>query len=290
MTAPRIGRLIALLAASSVLAAASANAAPPIAYAKLGSRGAQEVWLINPDGSSPTRVYSGPAKVSLSDLDVRPGGGQLAFIEGGTAIKVVSYDTSGVQTRVDIVPQAAGCRDYGLDFRGDGALLYGSNCGSGTSLNVKEWNGATSIDLIANAKNQVNKIRWLRDGSGFVWQTATATGLEFRKSDLGNPSSWTVIWKIPYPTGSVPNLDMAHQTDAMILNFGSSTQIERVPFDFAGVGPATVVATGGDGHFGPDDNQILYRVQTHKGWNLVVNTGGINRTIASAVGVTDWGN
>jgi len=270
--------------------AATSNAAPPIAYAKVGAGNASEIWLVQPDGSGALRVYRGPSKVSVSDLDVRPGGGQIAFIEGITAIKVVTYNSAGVQQRVEIVPQPTGCRNAGLDFKADGELLFGQSCSGGTSRNVNIWDGSAVSTVIGNLDSQASKVRWLRDGSGFLWETATASGLDVRKSDLGNPSSWTVIWHIPYPTNTIAYFDVAHQSDAMLVSFGSSAQVQQVPFDFAGVGQPTVLAAAQDPHATPPDSQLLYRVQTHQGWNLVVKSGAAVKTIASGAGVTDWGN
>src|SRR3954454_11047341 len=164
--------------------AATANAAPPVAYVKAGAGNASEVWLIQPDGSGALRVYRGPSKVSISDLDVRPGGGQLAFIEGITAIKVVTYNSAGVQQRVDVVPQPTGCRNAGLDFKADGELLFGQSCDGGNSRNIDIWDGSAVRTVIGNLATQATKVRWLRDGSGFLWATATATGVEVHRSDL----------------------------------------------------------------------------------------------------------
>src|SRR5579872_4616851 len=133
------------LVAILLSAAIPASAAPPIAYAKVGSGNVDEVWLVNPDGTGATRVYRGTSKTSLFNVDVRPGGGQVAFIEfyQGTnyRIKIVSYDVNGVPQSTTTVPQPAGCTNNGLDFRADGLLLFSQLCNRSTSNSIETWDG-----------------------------------------------------------------------------------------------------------------------------------------------------
>lgn len=101
-----IRNTLAALAAAAMPAVAAA--APPIAVVKIAGS-ANEVWLINPDGTGAVRTYRGAPKVSISDLDTKPGGGELAFVENHQPIRVVRYNSAGNMLSSQIVPQPAGC-------------------------------------------------------------------------------------------------------------------------------------------------------------------------------------
>jgi hypothetical protein len=282
------------------LAGASA-AAPPIAFAKNGSGNVDEVWLVNPDGTGAVRVYRGTSKTNVTNVDVRPGGGQVAFIEfyqgSNYRIKVVSYDANGVAQSTTTVPQPAGCVNQGLDFRSDGLLLFSQVCNSDTVLSIDTWDGTTVTPVLANlGQNDTPwQVRWLPDGSGFLWRSTglPATPQQLRESSLSNPSAWNVLWNIP-STSSAVYIDAANQSSSILVTFaGPPAQVLQYPFDsVSGVGSATLVASGTEGHFSPDDSKIVYRVQTKTGWNLVVKdlSSGSVKTIQTGIGLSeDWG-
>ena len=281
--------------------AAATSAAPPIAYSKVGTGGADEVWLVNPDGTGATRVYRGTAKTTLFNVDVRPGGGQVAFIESyqgaNYRIKVVSYDVNGVTLSTTTVPQPSGCTNNGLDFRSDGLLLFSQLCNRSTSNSIDTWDGSTVTPVLANlGQNDTPwQVRWLPDGSGFLWRSIglPATPQQLRESSLNNPSAWTVLWNL----GSTPSIgwfDAAHQSNAILVTYsGPPAQVLKYPFDpISGVGSSTQLASGTDGHYSPDDSQIVYRFQTKNGYNLLKEDllSGATTTIATGVGTSvDWG-
>lgn len=288
------------LAAILLSVAIQVSAAPPIAYSKLGTGNVDEVWLINPDGTGATRVYRGTAKTTLYNVDVRPGGGQVAFIENqGTnhRIKIVSYDVNGVPQSTTTVPQPAGCTNYGLDFRADGLLLFSQLCNGTTNNSIDTWDGTNVTSVLSNlGQNDLPwQVGWLPDGSGFLWRSIglPATPQQLRESLLSNPSAWTVLWNLR-SSPSIGWFDAAHQSNAILVTYlGPPAQVLRYPFDpISGVGSSTQLAAGTEGHYSPDDSQIVYRAQGKTGWNLVVQdlSSGATKTIATGIGVSeDWG-
>jgi hypothetical protein len=71
-----IGSLLA--AAAGAAATAQTPGGPPIAYVKRLSNG-DEIHLISPGGTERLQVYKAKSKVQITMLDLRPGGGEVAF-------------------------------------------------------------------------------------------------------------------------------------------------------------------------------------------------------------------
>lgn len=289
-------KTIIILSGALALAATSVAAAPPIAYSKAGTGGIDEVWLVNPDGSGATRVYRGSSKMAAVNLAVSPAGGKLAFLETDNtsyAIKVITYSSAGVPQNTTTVPLPAGCVVRGLDLRSDGLLIFSQQCSGGTANSIDSWDGSTVTPLIPNLQpDAAFLVRWLRDGSGFIWQATTPSGFELRESSNTNPSSWVALSQ-GMPFGNLSYLDMAHQSDALIASFGSQAQVQRYSFDtVSGVSTSySVLAAGNDGHYSPDDSQLIYRVYTRHGYNLILKTlsSGTTKTIVTGMRVSAWG-
>lgn len=174
--------------------------------------------------------------MAVANLTVSPAGGELAFIEtdnASYAIKVISYNPAGVAQTPAVVPQAAGCVDRGLDIRSDGTLIFSQQCNQGSANGIKAWDSTNGVSTLLDnlAPDAPFLLRWLRDGSGFIWQATTANGIELRESSNANPSSWVKLWQIPTSNGGLLYLDMAHQSDAFLASFGSQAQAQRYSFD-----------------------------------------------------------
>ena len=87
-------RLFCAAAGTALLAtAATAQTAggPPIAYVKRLSNG-DEIHLISADGTERMRVYKARSKIPITMLDLRPGGGELAFLENYSVLKILAFD------------------------------------------------------------------------------------------------------------------------------------------------------------------------------------------------------
>src|SRR3982751_3191869 len=78
----KITQALISISAAALLASGSPAAAvpggPPIAYAVNGGS-TIDVYLSNADGSGKVKVYSTSSKHNLWQIDVRPGGNQLAL-------------------------------------------------------------------------------------------------------------------------------------------------------------------------------------------------------------------
>lgn len=285
----RIQLAIALVPFALALPAV-ADAAPPIAYARV-SGSSNEVWLVGPDGSGAKRIYSAASKTPLSFLDARPGGGQVAIVENRNSIRLINYDSGGTATGSTPVPVPTGCQIQGLDYHpADGSLLFSQSCAGGTDLRIERYADGQVSDVIPGLTASPFELRWLRDGSGFLWRVASsATGQQLRRSDITNPQAYYVLWQMPY-SQSLAWFDMAHTTDGFLLTWsGPPAEVRRYNFDFAGVSDRGVVAQGQNGHYSPDDSGLLYRVQTRTGYDLTVRDAQGSRTIAAGkIGVSDW--
>src|SRR5688572_32768258 len=67
---------------------------PPIAYVKRVSNG-DEIYLVNPNNTGLTRIYKAPSKIQVTMLDLRPGGGEIAFLENFAKLKILAFDSLG---------------------------------------------------------------------------------------------------------------------------------------------------------------------------------------------------
>lgn len=284
-------RLFPIFALSSVLiASAAAEAAPPISYARV-SGNSNEVWLVGAQGGAAKRIYSTSSKIGLSSLDVRPGGGQVAVVENRNSIRVINYDDAGTGTGTLQIPFPSDCQIKGLDYHpNNGSLLFSRSCAGGSDMRIQQYANGQISDVIAGVTAAPFEIRWLRDGSGFLWRVAsTPTGQQIRRSDITNPQASTVLWQMPI-SPSLAWMDIAHTADALLVTWsGPPAEVHRYNFDFAGVTHQGVVAQGQNGHYSTDDSGTLYRVQTKSGYNLTVKDGQGVRTVASGnIGVSDW--
>ena len=120
-----------LLASASLCAASSAVAAtsggPQIAYSLLSGY-TQSIYLTNSDGSGKVKLYTTANKANIGDIDIRPGGNQLAITESSIAggqgvLKIINYTDAGVRGTVTTVSMP-GCTAIGIDYHpSDGSLL-----------------------------------------------------------------------------------------------------------------------------------------------------------------------
>ena len=86
--------LAAALLAIGTTAVAQTAGGPPIAYVKRVSNG-DEIHLVSPEGTEGRRIYKARSKVQITQLDLRPGGGEVAFLEGFTTLKILAFDDLG---------------------------------------------------------------------------------------------------------------------------------------------------------------------------------------------------
>ena len=298
-----------LFSAAALLAAASpaiAAGGPPIAYA-VNSGSTIDVYLSNADGTGKVKVYSTTSKHNLWQIDVRPGGNQLALVENvsppsilGT-IKIISYSDTGAVSSVTSVAPADNCQVLGIDYHPtDGSLLVSRYCNNATVIEVRSMvNGVYATDPIVTINNSdgnsaAGYVRWLGDGTGFLWSFGTVSGgAHIERHMLGNPYAAVNL----YSTGSLslPSwFDVARcagpldSSCSKMLVTAPSGVLHLVTFDdFGGTDQGALFgANSTDGHYSPDNSHILWRQQDRQGYHLMIdNTVFLAQ---GATGVKDW--
>jgi hypothetical protein len=282
--------------------AAAGTGGPPIAYA-VNSGKTIDVYLSNADGTGKVKVYSTTSKNNLWQIDVRPGGNQLALIENvppsimGT-IKIINYSDSGAVTGVTSV-NSGNCQVLGFDYHPtDGSLLVSRYCNRATVIEVLRvvngvYDSTPTITLNNDGNSAAGYVRWLGDGSGFLWAFATVSGgAAVQRHLMSNPYAPVTV----YQTGSLalPSwFDVARcagTLDSSCSKFVVTTQngeLHSVTFDSGGwVDQGILHTNAADGHYSSDNSRILWRYQTRNGYQLMIdNTVFLSK---GGTGVKDW--
>src|SRR5688500_7362019 len=145
---------LALLFASAV--AVAADVGPEIAYVKAGTT--SEIFRFDADDSRLRSLDQSGQRMRIFTLDMKPGGGELAFEEVGSSagtatLKVVRYDDAGTRLSTKSLPV---CRILSLDYHPSGSdLLYLDTCSGGRRLNTTTM---TSTPLAL--PTGINKVGW----------------------------------------------------------------------------------------------------------------------------------
>lgn len=157
--------LIGLFAATP--AKAQTNEGPPIAYVKTLSNG-DEIYLVDAGGGGLIRLYKAPSKTQITQLDLRPGGGEIAFLEGYTKLRILAFDSYGRPqpgyprtVRTVASPCTVESPDYHPSNR---TLLFVEGCGRDRAIRLVQP-GALQPDqspLLGNLA--VFRARWSRLG------------------------------------------------------------------------------------------------------------------------------
>ena len=271
-----------LLSAAAAFSSVPAHAAPPIAYS-IANGSAQDLYLVNPDGSGRVLVYSTPSRVDIGILDVNPAANQLAIAETrSTGFKIIDYSPAG--TRLSVTPVNDGCLVEGLDFHPtDGSLLVSEYCEAQDVQQVRRWRAgsfglAPLVTFGSGHDNALGRVRWLGDGSGFLILYAHSTGatIDFRiqrhmLGALGSP-----VTVVDFPSANNSDFDTARCAPhavgcwAMVYDDGSG-EIHKVHFDGTGTTEDSVQA-GATPHFSPNNAQLLYRLQRSSGYQLKIDS------------------
>jgi hypothetical protein len=283
-------QLATVLGFSALFFAAPALAAtggPAIAYS-IQNGSTFSIYLTNPDGSGTVKLYTAPVKTNIAQIDMRPGGNQLAIIEGSAGrnlLKIIAYTDAGNPTSIATVDMS-GCTATGIDYHpsGDGSMIVARYCGSAQNLEVRRFtNGAFEsspiVTLGTGVDSAMGPIRWLGDGSGFLLAYDTITGgVRIQRHELSNPNAPVTVWSMPNPS-NLPNwFDVARcsgaldSTCAKFLYTDGSGNLHQVHFDDFGGTDEGVLMAGADGHYSPDNSQILYRVSNKTNQQLKIDS------------------
>jgi hypothetical protein len=270
-------------------AAAATPGGPPIAYAQ-ESGTTYSVYLQNPDGSGKVKLYTAASKTYLAFLDMKPGGNELTVQEntGSKAVlKIIRYNDAGTPIGSPATVPNNGCTVQGFDYHpSDGSLIVSRYCNNQVTKEVRRYaNGAwDSSPLVSYDDPQGNLavlgVRWLGDGSGFLWAVTDITsGARIQRHMLTDPSAPVNVWNgINYsdlPTWfdvarCSGNLD---SSCSKILVTNNSGEIHLITFDSMGsTDQGPLFKNAADGHFSSDNSHVLWRQQLKSGYQLMIDS------------------
>lgn len=276
---------VATAAASPALAV---TGGPPIAYASQSGY-TFSVYLANPDGTGVVKIYTGANKVNVPFVDLRPGGNEITIQENsGTraVLKIIDYSDTGAVTNTRTVPNN-GCTVQGFDYHPtDGSLLVSRYCNNVTVEEVRRYDPATGAwdanPLVSygmsNPDKAANGVRWLGDGSGFLWANGdTVNNGRIDRFMLSNPGTPVTV----YATGGadIPNwFDVARCAGTLdsscnkMLVTDISGGLHLITMDdFGGTDQGIIYTSAADGHFSPDNAHVLWRLQTKSTYQLKID-------------------
>ena len=222
---------------------------PEIAYVKEVSGPSYEIYLVNPDQSGLAQIYT--TTRAIRSLDLKPGGGEIAFVEGEAVVRQ-RFDTSGIPGFRSLVPTT--CPARSVDYHpSDGSLLIAEACANTST--VKKINANGAVQNLLSTSTGVNNARWLPGGFGFVYykyqyenQIASAT---VRVAENGSD---VLVW-----TDSTPSryywFDVGRgERVALVTDVPSYVSLDLVSGQTSGGS-----ISGADAHFSPDNTRVLYR-------------------------------
>jgi len=293
-SATLISRL--LIASASLTFSTLATAAPTIAYTN-STGGNADLYLINPDGSGKVLLYSSPNRSNIGLIDMDPKSNRLVITEGGSkGFKLITYNDAGVrQTVTPVNPD--GCFIEGIDFHPtDGSLIVGRYCQATSVLEVRRWTSAgyDSAPLFNAGDPQTNAIstvRWLGDGTGFFLQYGNvSTGFHIQRHSLNNPSAPVDVYLNPDYTKGFGTFDVARcapSVDCSKLVASDQQNLYEIHFDDFGGSAPVLLRAGTDGHYSPNNSQMLYRVPAAKnGQQLMIDSAVLVSKVSA--GAKDW--
>lgn len=264
--------------AATTAAQAQTAGGPSIAYVKRASNG-DEIHLVSPDGSERLRVYKARSKVQITQLDLRPGGGEVAFIENVYALKVLAFDDLGrpqAGNPREIRRVSSPCTVESPDYHPtDGTLLFVEGCGRDRGVWTLQ-SGASQRDPIPLFYSvAVYRARWsrlgdslyyvgLRDGAG-----ASDPVYLYRRPVGGSPAEFG-------PLEGFNTFDIARQGEKVFWDLGNETfKMLDLVAPGATTGDAAVLACprGSRMTRSPDDTQMVFQSPWARGKGNYVMIG-----------------
>jgi len=243
-----------VLIAATLPAPAAAIVGPPIAYGASNT-----IYLVNPDGTGLRALYSAGRKASLTGIDLRRGGGQIAIIENHQ-LKVLDYDDRGVaigSARTISFPCGTILE---ADYGADGSLAAKDGCFPNHIWRVAPGASVSDAAPLVTESTTIGDVDWSRDGARIYYESADG----LRAYDVASETSSVI-----YPDHSM--WDVTTTGDRLIL---ASTNWNYFVRDLAS-GTDTPGCTQGYAiHYGNNDTQMVYRTPTQRSafYILVTNS------------------
>ncbi len=246
--------MVILCTLGAVPAYAQTGGGPPIAYVKVGGS-SQEIYLVNPDGSALKKIYGTSSKRAIGSVDLKPGGAEIAFTEYGSGtprvIKIISLNgsTPAGQPRTLSGPCAVDTVDY---HPTEPVLIISDICNQNPRIATIRTDG-TGYAVLQSTGAYLNKARWLKDGVSYVYVRAPVDGgsLQLCKNSCdaaGGELLGTISGMWSMDVGRTANI---------LLHDSGGPYISRVNADTGAV-LSTNYINGTDGHFSPNDREVLY--------------------------------
>ncbi len=282
--------------ASAVLAfPLAASAAPTIAYTN-STGGNADLYLINPNGIGKVLLYSSPNKSNIGLVDMDPTANRLVITESGSkGFKIIAYNDAGVRQSVTSV-NPDDCFVQGIDFHPtDGSLIVSRYCQASSVLEVRRYtSGGYDTSALFNAgdpqTNAIDTVRWLGDGSGFLLKYGSvATGGHIQRHSLTNPSAPVDVWFNPDFTKGYQTFDVARCAPSVAcskLVASDGQNLFQIDFDSSGGSAPVLLRVGVDGHYSPNNSQLLYRIPAKGGQQLMIDSATLVSKVSA--GAKDW--
>ena len=239
--------LAALMASASGIAAGTG---PEIGYSKSSPKG-DSIYLVDPDGTAQTKLYQAPgtrgAPGQISELALRPGGGEAAFVQDFGKLLILSYDDRGqavgTPVRITVGDHSPPCAITDIDYRSDGTLLI-SAC---NAAYIRAPGESTATFLFA--ANDLIALRWMRDGS-ILFDDSEGTGRVLKR----RASNGTITTVGPHSYFNL-HIGMARGSDRAAISDTASFKV----IDLTTGSTADGCKSAGQVNFSPADTEILYR-------------------------------
>ena len=258
---------IAFFLASSIMVSAQADAGgPSIAYVKAGGT-AQEIFLVNPDGTGTVRLYAAPRKTGIASLDLRPGGNEIAFVESASGkprvAKILKFSDSGANVGLPVTVPNLCAPDY-VDYNPvnptppQAPLLIVSEVCNGIKSIISIRTDGTDRQVLQqgpSANFYVGQPRWLNDGSSYVYVRALDSNPT--QQQLCRDSCDAALGQLLWAGQQVLWLDVARTSNTAIFMTGADI-MKLVNADTATDVTPSPFIKGRNGHLSPADTYVLY--------------------------------
>jgi hypothetical protein len=138
--------------------------------------------------------------------------------------------------------------------------------------------------------NAISNLRWLGDGSGFLLQYGNVpSGGGIRLHDLNTPSAPVFVVFNPDYTKGPQTFDVARCAPTLAcskLVYTENGKLYEVSFNGSGGSAPVLLRTGWDGHYSPDNSQILYRIPGKTSQTLAIDSTTLVSKVS--IGAKDW--
>lgn len=235
------------IACALVFSSATAFAASQqIAYVKVGGR-SQEVYLVNADGTGTSKIYTAAAKKSITALDFKPSGEEVAIAELGSPLRIVTLSANGTPTGSREITTA--CPVHAVDYHPtEPRLLLAVACHGISHVAMIDANGQ-NYAIVASGI-YLNTPRWLSDKQSFAYLGALegTTNYELR---VKQPDGERVVAVV----GAGSWMDVSYQENVALVTDASSN-IDKIHLD--DLSRQDNFIRGTDGHYAADGVRVVY--------------------------------